>query len=291
MPWGIAFMQKLKDYKQLVKLNLTLLVVIGSVVGYLIVPGIGFSLAKVLYLFVGGFLVTAAANACNEVFEMHSDAFMKRTAVRPLPTNRMSSTEALVFAFVALLLGSIILYWQFNLPTTLLSILSFSLYVMLYTPLKKMSSICVFVGAFPGALPVLIGWVAGANNISIAGLTLFLIQFLWQFPHFWSIAWLGAEDYEKAGLKMLPSKDKKSKFTAMQTVFYTFALLLMSLMPKLTGLTNWLGVAIIAIAGLWFLYKAILFYKTNQNAEAKQLMFASFLYLPIVYVALLIDKI
>jgi heme o synthase len=290
LPMGLALMQKLKDYKQLIKLNLSLMVVFGSVVGYLIVPGVDVSIVKISWLFIGGMLVTAAANACNEVFEIETDALMNRTGNRPLPTKRMTIFEALSFAFVALLAGCFIMYWQFNLLSTLLSVLSFAIYVMLYTPLKRMSSICVFVGAIPGALPVLIGWVAGANSITYAGLALFIIQFLWQFPHFWAIAWVGNDDYSKAGLKMLPNADKESKFTALQCVLYTIALLAMSLLPKLTGISNWLAVAIIAAAGIWFLYNAIVFYKSNTKAAARKLMFASFIYLPLVYIALLIDK-
>jgi heme o synthase len=290
-PMSLALMQKLKSYKQLVKLNLSLLVVFGSVVGYLIVPGVAITASKIIWLFIGGMLITASANACNEVFEMDTDLIMKRTSTRPLPTGQMSILEALSFAFIALIIGCVIMYWQFNLLSTLLSVLSFAIYTMLYTPLKRISSICVFVGAIPGALPVLIGWVAGANSITYAGLTLFILQFLWQFPHFWAIAWIGNDEYKKAGLKMLPNANKESKFTALQCVLYTSALLAMSVLPKFTGISNWLAVIIIAIAGIWFLYNAILFYKSNTKEDARKLMFASFIYLPLVYIALLIDKI
>ncbi len=291
LPFGMLLMQKLKDYKQLIKLNLSLMVVFGSVVGYLLVPGIAIGVSKLLWLFIGGMLVTGAANACNEVFEIDTDSIMNRTSTRPLPTKRMSVTEALVFAFVALLVGCTIMYWQFNLLSTLLSVLSFALYVMLYTPLKRMSSICVFVGAIPGALPVLIGWVAGANSITYAGLTLFIIQFLWQFPHFWAIAWVANDDYTKAGLKMLPKADKESRFTALQCILYTVALLAMSFLPKFTGISGWLAVGLLAIGGIWFLYNAVLFYKSNSKDDARKLMFASFIYLPVAYIALLIDKV
>jgi heme o synthase len=291
LPMGLAYMQKLKDYKQLIKLNLSLMVVFGSVVGYLIAPGIALSFSKIVWLFLGGLLVTGAANACNEVLEIGTDSLMDRTSTRPLPTGRMSTTEALVFAFIALIAGCSIMYLQFNLLSTLLSVLSFAIYVMLYTPLKRMSSICVFVGAIPGALPVLIGWVAATNSITYGGIALFLIQFIWQFPHFWAIAWVGNDAYKNAGLKMLPNPNKESRFTALQCVLYTVALLAMSLLPKFAGISNWLAVCLISLAGIWFFYNAIIFYKSNTKDDAKKLMFASFLYLPVVYIALLIDKV
>jgi heme o synthase len=288
---GATIVQKVKDYKALVKLNLSLMVVFSSVVGYWIAPTVGFEPINMLWLFLGGMCVTGAANACNEVWEQNTDKLMKRTATRPLPAGRMQSSEAIGFAVIALLTGLSILIWKFNILSAFISLISFVIYVLAYTPLKKISPINVFVGAIPGALPALIGWSAATNTVSMAGWTLFALQFLWQFPHFWAIGWLGFDDYKKAGLKMLPVNNKDSNYTSMQCVFYTAVLMVFSIMPWLTGITSWVAPLIIMIGGAWFLYKAILFSKTNQDAQARQLMFASFIYLPVVYVALIIDKV
>jgi heme o synthase len=283
--------QKAADYKQLVKLNLSLLVVFGSMVGYWIAPNIKFNLLDSALLFIGGFLVTSSANACNELIEQQTDKLMKRTATRPLPSGRMEQSEAMIFATLSLLLGLAILGFKYNLLTAFISLLSFVIYVLAYTPLKRISNVNVFVGAIPGALPTLIGWSAATGNVSVEGWVLFTIQFLWQFPHFWSIAWLAHEDYTAAGLKMLPTGSKDNKFTSMQCVQYTIAILSFSFLPKYFGLTGWLAVVILAIAGIYFLYRAIQFYKFNNNDSARQLMFASFIYLPLTYIAFLIDKI
>jgi heme o synthase len=268
-----------------------MMVVLSSVVGYYIAPDVAFNFWKLLWLFLGGTLVTGSANACNEIWEQNSDKLMKRTADRPLPSGRMSSTEAVAFAVISLAIGLIIMWWQFNLLSAFISLVSFVLYVLAYTPLKRISPINVFVGAIPGALPALIGWSAATNTISIGGWALFALQFLWQFPHLWSIAWQAHDDYKKAGLKMLPTDTKESNYTSIQCVQYTIALLAFSILPFFAGISTWVAPVIIAIAGAWFLYKAFQFYKTNNDAEARKLMFASFLYLPIVYVALIIDKI
>jgi heme o synthase len=291
IPIGTAIVQKVKDYKQLVKLNLSMMVVFSSVVGFWIAPGIGFQPFQMLWLFLGGMCVTGAANACNEVWEQHTDLLMKRTFTRPLPSGRMDNSEAVGFAVVALIAGLSILWWKFNLLSAFISLVSFVIYVLAYTPLKRVSPINVFVGAIPGALPALIGWSAATNSVSLGGWTLFALQFLWQFPHFWAIAWLAFDDYKNAGLKMLPTNTKDSNYTSIQCVFYTAVLMAFSIMPYITGVTGIIAPILIAIAGAGFLYKAIQFYNTNQDVEARKLMFASFIYLPVVYIALLIDKI
>jgi heme o synthase len=266
------------------------MVVFSSVIGYWAAPETTFNFLKFFYLFIGGLLVTGAANACNEIMEQQTDKLMKRTANRPLPSGRMSNLEAVSFAVFALISGLAILWYQFNLLAAFISLASFVLYVLAYTPLKKVSSINVFVGAIPGALPALIGWSAATNSVSIGGWSLFLLQFLWQFPHFWAIAWVAFDDYKAAGLKMLPTADKSSNFTSIQCVYYTFALLLCSAFPYMTNVTGMWSIGIIGLAACWFLWKAILFYKANSDIKARGLMFASFIYLPIVYIAFLIDK-
>ncbi len=284
------FIQKLKDYQQLMKLNLSMLVVFSSVVGYVIVPELKVEFKSVILLLLGGILVTAAANASNEILERDTDKLMKRTMNRPLPDTRMSVIEAIIFSAITLVLGLIILY-SFNIKSALLALFCYVLYTFIYTPLKRISPISVLVGAIPGSLPCLIGWVAATNHMgSLAAWTLFIIQFFWQFPHFWAIAWIGHEDYEKAGMKMLPSKGKVGQFTASQCVLYSAILIPLSALPMVVGLGGFISVIGLLLGGCWMLYKSILFLKDNSDSNARQVMFASFVYLPLVLITLVVDK-
>ena len=287
----MLIIRKLKDYQQLMKLNLSMLVVISSVVGYVIIPDVKVEFINVLYLFIGGSLVTAAANAGNEILERNTDKLMRRTMLRPLPDARMTVLEATLFCVITLLAGLSILYLKFNPLSALLSLLCFVIYVAIYTPMKKVSPLSVLIGAFPGSLPCLIGWVAGTNHLgSMAAWTLFIIQFFWQFPHFWSIAWIGHEDYEKAGMKMLPRIEKVGYFTAFQCVLYSAVLIPLSALPMVVGLGGWISVVGLGLAALWFLYNSLNFLKDNSDAMARKVMFASFVYLPIVLITLVLDK-
>ena len=282
---------KWKDYQALMKLKLSLLVVFSSVIGYIIVPNVPFNIAKILALFIGGLLVTGAANAANQIWETEEDKLMKRTKTRPLPEARMHQNEALFFIVLTLSIGLFILFQQFNSLTAVLSLLSFGLYVFVYTPLKKISPISVLVGAIPGSLPCLIGWVAGSNELlSIGAWTLFALQFFWQFPHFWSIAWIANDDYSKAGMKMLPQTGKDSKFTAMQCVLYSALLIPLGYLPFISGLTSIVGTIALMLAGIGFTVIAFQFLKENSDLKARKLMFASFIYLPIILFVFLIDK-
>jgi protoheme IX farnesyltransferase len=284
--------QKLKDYQQLMKLNLSMLVVFSSVVGYIIIPELQVRFIPVTLLFLGGTLVTAAANAANEILEKDVDGIMRRTRTRPLPGNRMSYGEAILFTLITLGSGLFILWSKFNLLTAVLSFFSFAIYVGLYTPLKRITPLSVLVGAFPGSLPCLIGWVAGTNHMwSLAAWTLFIIQFFWQFPHFWSIAWIGHEDYEKAGLKMLPRMEKVGHFTAFQCVMYSMILIPLSALPMVTLPGHgWITLTGLGLASLWFLYNSLQFLKDNSDSKARKVMFASFVYLPVTLITLVIDK-
>lgn len=272
------------------KLNLSMLVVSSSVVGYVIVPELNVEFWPLLLLFLGGLLVTSAANASNEILEVDTDKIMKRTQIRPLPAARMNRTEAIIFSILTLCIGLAILY-TFNLKSVLLALFCYVLYVFVYTPLKKISPISVFIGAIPGSLPCLIGWVAATDHMgSIAAWTLFIIQFFWQFPHFWAIAWIGHEDYEKAGMKMLPSQGKVGQFTASQCVLYSAILIPMSALPMVAGLGGWISVVGLILGASWMLYKSILFLKDTSDANARQVMFSSFVYLPVVLITLVVDK-
>lgn len=287
----MLIIEKLRDYQQLMKLNLSMLVVFSSVVGYVIIPEMKVTLYHLFFLTLGGTLVTAAANAGNEILERDSDKLMRRTMSRPLPDSRMTNLEAGLFCLITLSAGLFILYSKFNLLTAALSLLSFILYVAVYTPMKKVSPVSVLIGAFPGSLPCLIGWVAGTNHAgSLAAWTLFIIQFFWQFPHFWSIAWIGHEDYEKAGMRMLPRIEKAGYFTAYQCVLYSAVLIPMSALPMVVGLGGWISVTGLGLAACWFLYNSLNFLKDNSDVMARKVMFASFVYLPVTLITLVIDK-
>lgn len=289
--FAALIVEKLKDYQQLMKLNLSLLVVFSSVIGYLMIPELPFSLYYVIALFLGGLLVTSAANATNQLLEKEEDKLMKRTADRPLAAGRMANNEAIAFIGLTLAIGFVLLYTQFNALAAYLSLASYVLYSFVYTPLKKKSAISVLVGAIPGSLPCVIGWAAGTGSISMPeAWVLFAFQFFWQFPHFWAIAWLGHDDYKKAGMKMLPQKNKESRFTAFQAVFYSSVLLPLAILPKILGLTSWVGTFVLAAAAAGFMWYAIQFLQKNTDAKARKLMFASFMYLPVILFTFLIDK-
>lgn len=286
-----GIVQKLKDYQQLMKLNLSLLVVFSSVIGYLIIPELAFSLYKVIALFMGGLLVTSAANATNQLIEKKEDLLMKRTADRPIAAGRMGASEAIIFIALSLVAGTILLYSEFNFLAAALSLGSYIIYSFIYTPLKKKTSLSVLVGAIPGSLPCAIGWAAGTGTVGMTeAWVLFAFQFFWQFPHFWAIAWIGNDDYQKAGMKMLPQIGKESRYTAFQSVLYASLLLPLAILPQILGLTSWAGSAVLGLAAVGFIWFAYQFFKENSDAKAKKLMFASFMYLPVILFTFLIDK-
>jgi protoheme IX farnesyltransferase len=288
--WQIPVFTRLKDYSQLLKPNLSFMVVFSSVIGYLLAPGIQFDLKKVIILFIGGVLVTGSANTINQIIERYSDALMKRTMLRPMPDGRMGTAEAWAVAVIAGIGGTLLLTYYFNPLAGLLSFISLLLYAFAYTPMKKIHPIAVLIGAIPGALPPLIGWVAATGSLGVGGWILFLIQFFWQFPHFWAIAWVGYEDYLRAGIRMLPSKEGKTRFTGLQCMFYSLVLLPMAVMPRIVGITGNIGMWVcMAFGGMYFM-ASFVFYLKNDHKSAKRVMFASFIYLPVVLLALLFDK-
>ncbi len=285
-----AFWQKVEDFKLLVKLRLTLTVVFSSVMAYLIaVPG-PISGLSILILAVGGFLVTAAANVLNQVLEKDYDRLMKRTANRPLATGRMKVADAVLWAGLMSMLGITALA-LFNPWTAFFGTLALVSYAFLYTPLKRISPIAVAVGAVPGALPTLIGAAAAEGYISALGLTLFTIQFFWQFPHFWSIAWLGREDYEQAGYKLLPGPEgQKEQYTALQSFLYALVLIPVGFLPMSLGVAGWIATTCIVVSSVFFAYLGWRLYRNNDRKSALHLMFFSFVYIPLVLVVLLLDQ-
>lgn len=281
---------KISDYKQLVKFRLASIVVFSAGMGYLLaVDGI-IPWGSIVLVMLGGFLITGSANALNEIIEKDYDKLMTRTAGRPLPTNRMSTVEALLVAGIAGVAGIFILAYYFNYLSALIGALSLLTYAFIYTPLKRISNIAVFVGAIPGALPPMIGWVAYTGTIGLEAFVLFSIQFLWQFPHFWAIAWVSHEDYQKAGFQLLPASEGRSRTSAFYAMVYVLFLLPVSLFPYFMGMSGLVSAIIIFLVGVLFLIQSIQLYTSVDNKSAVRLMLGSFLYLPVVLLALVIDK-
>src|ERR1043165_9751980 len=273
---------KLKDYGQLAKFRLASLVVFSSSIGFLIAVNGAWQWSQLILFLVAGFLVTAASNALNQVIEKDFDRLMNRTMNRPLPADRMSVMEALLVAGIFAVGGLSIFLVYFNALSAILAALALLTYAFIYTPLKRFSSIAVFVGAIPGALQLLIGVVSATGTFTAIGVALFAIQFLWQFPHFWSIAWVSNDDYVRAGYHLLPSKEGRTKFSALQNVLYILALIPVSMIPLWLGMAGWFSALIVLLCGILFLYQSIMLYKECSVVVARRLMFGSFLYLPVV---------
>ena len=292
-------MRRLKDYLQLVKLSLSIMVVFSSVMSFALTKGSEnyVSFWKMIFLlFAGGMLVTGSANAINQVVEKDTDAMMKRTAKRPIASGRMSVTEGWAFAIITGALGVFILGNYFNWLAAGLAAFSLFLYAFIYTPLKKVNSIAVLVGAVPGALPCLIGWAAGNNALSIGGWVLFAFQFFWQFPHFWAIAWVAHKDYSTAGFKLLPAEEGPTKFTAMQTIMYSVLLVPVTLAPYYTGMCTYdntqgiISLILIGLANLFMIGRCVTLYRKMDVSSARKVMFGSYMYLPVVMLAFLLSK-
>lgn len=286
----MAVAAKLKDYLQLIKFTLNITVVFSSVISYLLVPNIDFNLKMALLLTIAGLLVTGSANAINQIYEKDSDALMKRTGKRPIAAGRMSKQEAWFFAGLSGAVGVWLMWYFFNIEAALLSLLSLFIYGFVYTPLKKVSAISVLVGAFPGAFPCLIGWVAGADGFTAGGWILFSIQFIWQFPHFWAIAWVAHRDYDLAGFKLLPNQNEPTRKTALQAIGYSLLMVPLGFLPNLIGLTGVYSMWFVLAANVGMIIQCIRLYKDMTPAAARRVMFSSYVYLPIVLLSLLADK-
>lgn len=282
---------KLKSYYELLKVRLSFLVAFSSGFGYILGSHGNIAWSNLLIFCFGGFLVSGGAITINQIIEIEYDKVMKRTMDRPLPTNRVGKVEASVFAILLLFIGFSILFITTNTLTVLISMLSMLLYSFVYTPLKRVGPIAVFVGAIPGALPPLLGWVAATGMINYEALIIFGIQFIWQFPHFWAIAWLADEDYKKAGFKLLPAKGKKDMRTAINIMIYTLFLLPLGLLPAKFGVTGINSAIIASVCGVLFLAQTFSLMRNNSRKSALKIMYGSFLYLPIVQIAYLVDKI
>lgn len=281
------------------------MVVFSSVICYLLAPKVvQYDLLSIVLLFMGGFLVAGSANAINQTVEVETDSKMKRTSTRPVASGRLSVTEGWAFSIVTGAVGVLILCYFFNILSGALAAFSLFLYAFVYTPLKKVNAIAVLVGAFPGALPCLIGWAAGndavfgesGNSQDWGGWVLFLIQFLWQFPHFWAIAWIAHKDYAEAGFRLLPAEKGPTKFTAIQTVMYAVLLIPVCVLPYTIGLTEYetkkglVCLILVMLANLFLVGQCVRLYKEMNAKAARRVMFSSYIYLPIVLLALLASK-
>ncbi len=278
--------------KEITKFRLTISVVFSSFISYLL-GAAEVNYIQLFYLISGGILIVSSSNIFNQIIERDLDKLMKRTQNRPLPKNEITPIAALFLAIVTSVIGLIFMY-LINIKVAILAALSIFLYTAVYTPMKLISPFSVFIGAIPGAFPFMIGWVAATNHIGIEALTLFLMQFFWQFPHFWSIGWSQSSDYEKAGFKMLPT-GKKDKSTSAQILFYCIWAVLISIVPYF-GITGELklsiiGVLVVITLGSYLIYKSYILFLDGKNENAKKLMLTSVIYLTLVQLTFLFDKI
>ena len=282
------------DFKAITKAGLAVSVVFSSIAGFVLgeTDFHSFHWLVLLKLAIGGYCMVGASNAFNQVIEKDLDSLMDRTKNRPIPAGRMRSNVALTIASLLTIIGIFLLY-TINPKTAMFGAISIFLYTSVYTPLKTVTSLSVFVGAFPGAIPFMLGWVAATGNFGIEAGTLFLIQFFWQFPHFWAIGWFLYEDYEKAGFFMLPT-GKKDKGTALQVILYTVWLIVASLLPVL-GYTGQLYITPIAaiivfLLGLWMLFYAVRLYQLRTAKAARTLMLVSVSYITLLQLVYIFDK-
>lgn len=282
---------KVKDYMMLIKFSLSFMVVFSAVISYLLAPKVvEFDWLHVILLFIGGLLVTGSANAVNQVVEKDTDALMMRTSKRPVAAGRMQPAEGWAFAIIAIIAGVFILGYFFNWLSAGLALFSWFVYAYMYTPLKKVSSVSVLLGAVPGALPCLIGWAAGQDDLSVGGWALFAIQFFWQFPHFWAIAWIAHKDYSNAGFKLMPSVEGPTKYSAVQSIIYSLVLIPVGTLPYLVGMSGIYSFWIVLAANLLMIWQSVRLYREMEKKAARRVMFSSYIYLPVVLLALLADK-
>jgi protoheme IX farnesyltransferase len=282
---------KARAYMELLKVRLSMLVAFSCAFGYGLATQGHVNWITLSMLFLGGFLLSGASGCINQIIERDFDKMMIRTMKRPLPTGRVTVNEAIIFSIVCLFVSFSILTLFTNTLTVVLSFVSMVLYSFVYTPLKRVGPVAVFVGAIPGALPPLLGWIAATGSITHEAMIIFGIQFIWQFPHFWAIAWVADDDYRKAGFKLLPSGGGKDLNTAIQIMIYTMFLIPLGLLPAKFGVTGLNSAIVATVCGVAFFAQTFSLLKTGDRKSALRIMFGSFLYLPIVQIAYLLDKV
>lgn len=284
----ISFALRIREYVLLTKFRLSFVVMVSAVTGFLMAPG--FVLGDFLLMIAGGFLVTGSSNGLNQVIEREYDKLMQRTQNRPLVKGTLSVTEALI---VSMLLGVVGLYCLYLLNTLsfVLGFLALFLYVAVYTPLKRISPWAVFVGAIPGAIPPMLGYVAATGHFGLVPGVLFFVQFMWQFPHFWAIAWVLDDDYRRGGYRLLPSRGGRDRSSSLQILFYSAAMVVTSASLWVMNLAGLWSMVFCMVLGFLFYRYALRLHYSQDIKDARRLMFASFIYLPLVQIAYVLDKI
>lgn len=280
-----------KIFKELTKFRLSLTVLFSAITGYfLAIDSINYF--NLLLLFFGGFFVTAGANSFNQIIEREYDALMIRTNKRPIPAKKISLNNAILFSTIISILGFILLN-TISFKCFYLGLLSFLFYIYIYTPLKRKSSLAIFFGAIPGAMPCLLGWVAAVNDFSLASGVLFAVQFFWQFPHFIAISWIRDEEYKNAKFKMMPG-EIKGYLAPSIAVFFTVLMIVTTVIPFFYNIEGFkisqYNLVLILFLGIFFLFKSFTFLKSKKDNAARKMLLFSYIYLPVVQILFILDK-
>ena len=282
--------ENIKLFFEITKFRLSLLVALSSVFGFFISSS-KVDINEVFILLVGGYLISSSSVINNQILEKDIDKMMNRTNKRPIPTGRISVFKSVIMSIFSMIIGLFLISFYLNIYAALLSFISLILYSFVYTPMKKFGPIAVFIGAIPGALPPLIGWVASTGQITLEAIIIFSIQFIWQFPHFWAIAWMYDDDYKKVGFKLLPNNGEKNLKTAVNIMIYTLFLIPLGLLPTIFGITGIISGAVAVFLAIIFLAQTFKLINDYSRESAVKVMFSSFIYLPIVQISYVLDKI
>ena len=282
--------ENIKLFFEITKFRLSLLVALSSVFGFFISSS-KVDINDVFILLVGGYLISSSSVINNQILEKDLDKMMNRTKKRPIPTGRISIYKSVIMSIFSMIIGLFLISFYLNIYAALLSFISLILYSFVYTPMKKFGPIAVFIGAIPGALPPLIGWVASTGQITLEAIIIFSIQFIWQFPHFWAIAWMYDDDYKKVGFKLLPNNGEKNLKTAVNIMIYTLFLIPLGLLPTIFGITGIISGAVAVFLAIIFLAQTFKLINDYSRESAVKVMFSSFIYLPIVQISYVLDKI
>ena len=282
--------ENIKLFFEITKFRLSLLVALSSVFGFFISSS-KVDINEVFILLVGGYLISSSSVINNQILEKDLDKMMNRTNKRPIPTGRISVYKSVIMSIFSMIIGLFLISFYLNIYASLLSFISLILYSFVYTPMKKFGPIAVFIGAIPGALPPLIGWVASTGQITLEAIIIFSIQFIWQFPHFWAIAWMYDDDYKKVGFKLLPNNGEKNLKTAVNIMIYTLFLIPLGLLPTIFGITGIISGTVAVFLAIIFLAQTFKLINDYSRESAVKVMFSSFIYLPIVQISYVLDKI
>ena len=282
--------ENIKLFFEITKFRLSLLVALSSVFGFFISSS-KVDINDVFILLVGGYLISSSSVINNQILEKDLDKMMNRTNKRPIPTGRISIYKSVIMSIFSMIIGLFLISFYLNIYAALLSFISLILYSFVYTPMKKFGPIAVFIGAIPGALPPLIGWVASTGQITLEAIIIFSIQFIWQFPHFWAIAWMYDDDYKKVGFKLLPNNGEKNLNTAVNIMIYTLFLIPLGLLPTIFGITGIISGTVAVFLAIIFLAQTFKLINDYSRESAVKVMFSSFIYLPIVQISYVLDKI